>query len=311
MAIDLIGVPFNSDGTTAGVASAPDALRASGLVTGLRDIGLDVIDRGNVALGPTAPDRDPGSGIIAPAALVMMIAAVRDQVAASTADGMFPLVLGGDCPVLIGCLAGVHGNAPPGLLFVDGHEDAWPPRASTTGEAADMELGLLLGRGRDGLPDDLRTITPELDRSRVFAIGPRDAGELRDAEVDSIEGVVDVLRTEGLTSTALDEPVADRIDRLDRAGPWWLHVDLDVLSTESLAAVDYRQPGGLDWPALTRITRRALLSRLLVGWTVTIYNPDLDPGGSGAASIVQYLSAAWAKDGGSRSRSLDAGASSP
>ena len=32
----------------------------------------------------------------------------------------------------------------PGLLFVDGHEDAWPPSASPTGEAADCELGLAL-----------------------------------------------------------------------------------------------------------------------------------------------------------------------
>jgi hypothetical protein len=26
-----------------------------------------------------------------------------------------------------------------------------------------------------------------------------------------------------------------------------------------------------------------------VGWTVTIYNPDLDPDGAAAARIVQYI----------------------
>jgi len=39
---------------------------------------------------------------------------------------------------------------------------------------------------------------------------------------------------------------------------WWLHTDLDVLSTEALAAVDYPQPGGLSWDQLTEVTIAAL-----------------------------------------------------
>ena len=36
--------------------------------------------------------------------------------------------------------------------------------------------------------------------------------------------------------------------------PWWLHVDLDVLATTQLAAVDYQQPGGLSWDQLQTLT---------------------------------------------------------
>lgn len=32
-----------------------------------------------------------------------------------------------------------------GLIFVDGHEDAWDPHRSGTGEAADSEIALALG----------------------------------------------------------------------------------------------------------------------------------------------------------------------
>ena len=72
-----------------------------------------------------------------------MIGQVRDAVAAARGSGRFPLLVGGDCPVILGALSALqadHGR--PGLLFVDGHEDAWPPRLSPTGEAADCELGL-------------------------------------------------------------------------------------------------------------------------------------------------------------------------
>ncbi len=89
---------------------------------------------------------------------------------------------------LIGGLAGcldVDGVVP-GLLFVDGHEDAWPPHASTTGEAADMELGWLLGRGLDGLDEALRSEIPRLATERVAILGPRDRSEILSAGVEPL-----------------------------------------------------------------------------------------------------------------------------
>ena len=291
MTVHLIGVPFDSAGTTAGVALAPSALRHAGVVDALRAEGLEVDDRGDVRFGSTRPDRDPESGIISPDTLTAMIGAVRDVVGASLTEHGLPLVLGGDCAVLLGCLAAL-GSEPIGLLFVDGHEDAWPPHASTTGEAADMELGFLLGRTTNSLPAELRAAIPRLDASRVVAIGARDEAELADAGIPSIDDVVDTVRTDGMTPPELGAAVEERIQRLDRLGRWWLHVDLDVLSTASLAAVGYRQRGGLDWSMLTAITIRALASPRLVGWTVTIYDPGLDPDGTGAVAIVRYLATA-------------------
>ena len=286
MAVQLIGVPFDSAGTSGGVASAPSALRQVGLLDALLTAGVNAADAGDVAPGPTSPDRDPDTGIIAPGALGAMIDAVREAVGACRESGAFPIVLGGDCPVLIGCLAA--GPDPIGLLFVDGHEDAWPPHASTTGEAADMELGFLLGRTTE-LPGSLRALIPRLDPDRVALIGARDQAELQEAGVPSVDGVVEVVRTEGMSATGIELAAEKRIRHLDDLGEWWLHVDLDVLSTASLAAVDYQQPGGLDWSSLSALTRLALSSQNVIGWTVTIYNPDLDPDGTGAAAIVDYV----------------------
>jgi arginase len=70
--------------------------------------------------------------------------------------------------------------------------------------------------------------------------------------------------------------------------PWWFHLDLDVLSTAALPAIDYPQPGGLDWDGLSLLATTAL-QHGPVGWNVTIYNPDLDPDGTHADRIVRFL----------------------
>jgi arginase len=71
--------------------------------------------------------------------------------------------------------------------------------------------------------------------------------------------------------------------------PWWLHTDLDVLATDEFAAVDYPQPGGLTWPQLSQVTSAALAADGCAGWSVCIYNPDLDPHRRGADDIIGYL----------------------
>lgn len=286
--VHVLGVPFNSAGRTDGVARGPAALRRAGLIERLRTTGLDIVDRGDVGLAATAPERDPATLLIAPGPLAAMIRAVRADVAAIVGDDAFPLVLGGDCPILLGCLGGSAVERMPGLLFVDGHEDAWPTASSSTGEAADMELGFALGITLDGLPPDLKREIPRLEARSVVVIGPRDHGELADAGVASVRDRVELVSAASVASDP-EAVFAAAAAHLERDPAWWIHVDLDVLSTASLGAVDYRQAGGIDWDALTRLTRLMLSSPRAIGWDVTIYNPDLDRDGSAAARIVRYL----------------------
>lgn len=285
--VELIGVPFNSDGTSNGVARAPQALRRAGLVEGLMAAGLVVKDRGDLDLATPTTERDAGSRVIAIAALASTTRRVREAVSDVLDSGAFPLVLGGDCSILLGCLAAVAARQPPRLLFVDGHEDAWPPERSTTGEAADMELGWLLGRGTARLPEELRSEIPVLAPEDLIVLGARDTQELARSKVSSIGDIVRVVQPDQIADAS--EVGRWAASTLSALGPWWLHVDLDVLATESLSAVDYPQPGGLGWPALTQITMQALSSPGAIGWTITIYNPDLDPGGQAGDRIVRHV----------------------
>jgi len=287
--IALLGVPTNASGMDDGVAGAPRALRDAHLVARLRSVAA-IDDLGDVLVAAPTPVRGP-DGIIDAPNLAATLARIRAASATAHRKGQRVLVVGGDCPVLIGALAGYADacGALPGLLFVDGHEDAWPPGASTTGEAADMELGLLLGRSLDGVEPSLLAQLPRLEPAGIVVLGPRDRAEIVASGVEPLDAVVDLLDDRAVQA---DPAVVGRraVDRLTRtASDWWLHVDLDVLSTDALPAVDYRQPGGLSWTELTDLTTAALLAGGCVGATVTIYNPDLDPDRRFAPAIVEFI----------------------
>jgi arginase len=292
MRLAVIGVPYNSSGTGGGEALGPAVLREHGLIEALeRD--NDVVDLGDVSfVSPDGPRRDRKTGLIAPRTLLNMIAAVRAAVARAYEDRRVPLVVGGDCPLLLGCLLAARDRLgfPVGLIFIDGHEDAWEPHSSVTGESADIELGLALGvTSLNGLPD-LMSELPLLDPHEVVLLGPRDRAELAAEGQQSVGGRVIVLDDAQLRSAGLENTVGRWLDHLGHSpGRFWLHLDWDVLSSTNMPAVSYPQPGGLHWDEVRQIAIAAFTAEHLVGIDVTIYNPDLDPDRTAARRIVDFL----------------------
>ena len=65
-----------------------------------------------------------------------------------------------------------------------------------------------------------------------------------------------------------------------------------MLAAASLRREDSTQPGGLTWAQLTTLTATALTADGCAGWSVCIYNPDLDPSRDGADAIVSYITQA-------------------
>jgi arginase len=290
MQLAVIGVPYTSSGRTDGEARAPSVVRAAGLLDALA-VESDVVDYGDVPVPSATSDRDPETGIIAPAALAGMIDTVSSSVRRALDEPRLPLVIGGECPLLLGCLEAARAEfGRIGLLFVDGHEDAWTPQQSTTGEAADVELGFVLGLTHaTGMPD-LEARLPLVQLEDTVVLGPRDGMELVEAGVPSLAEAVAFLDDIQLRNGDLDTTARTLAGRLHaRPGHWWFHLDLDVLSTEAMPAVRYPQPGGLDWSDLTVLTAATLQTPGIVGWDITIYNPDLDADGRGAARIVSFV----------------------
>ena len=245
----------------------------------------DIRDYGNVSLPPPTPERDPDIHIIDPLGFVAVMTRVRDAVRAILDDRCFPLVVGGDCPLLLGCLLAARADDGIRLLFVDGHEDGYTPEQSTTGEGADMELAFALGLADATWSPELAAAMPVVTPDDVMILGARDAAVLRSEGVPTLADRIATVDGDRLHSNPSG---VTKKSLSTLAAPWWFHLDLDVLSTEALPAVDYQQPGGLGWDELLLVATTALEGGPL-GWDVTIYNPDLDPDHTHARRIVQFV----------------------
>jgi arginase len=197
--IGLLGVPTNSAGKIDGVVHGPVVLREVGLVDALHR-HAKVHDYGDVTLPDPSPTRDSRSHVIDPGGLDALVARVRDAVAPILDHGHLPLVIGGDCPLVLGCLAASSGRERVGLLFVDGHEDAYLPVQSSTGEAADMELAFALGMADASWSRELSTLLPLVAPADVRILGARDADLLRAEGVASLRDRVALVDGERLAA---------------------------------------------------------------------------------------------------------------
>ncbi len=210
----------------------------------------------------------------------------------------FSLVLGGDCSILAGVMPALKSRGSYGLIFMDAHSDYYTPDQSPTGELADMDLAIVTGHGPE-LLNNMNGLRPYVKEEHVIHLGQRDAIEAETYHVSDIRKTpiqcydLEMIRDQGLRFVS--EKILDRIDGLDLDG-FWIHFDTDVIADNENPAVDYRLPGGLSFEEVKLLLTALLGTKKIVGMTVTIFNPDLDPGGSIAEKITDCLSRAFIAD---------------
>ncbi|WP_405943074.1 arginase family protein [Streptomyces sp. NBC_00207] len=268
-----------------GVQHLPAALLHAGLAD---HPGL--VHAGRVDAPPYDPRRDPGTQVLNPAGIARYSVRLADAVGTVLDDDRFPVVLGGDCTVLLGNLLALRRRGRYGLLFLDGHTDFYQPSAEPTGEAASMELALATGRG-PRLLADLEGRGPLVRDEDVVAFGFRDAAESHAAGMQPLPPGLRAIDLDGVRAAGADGAVREAITHLthDDSAGYWVHLDVDVLDDAVMPAVDYRIPGGLTWPELESVLRTALAGERAVGLDVTIFNPGLDPDGTIAARFTTCL----------------------
>ena len=268
-----------------GVETLPEALLGVGLAE-----RLGARKFGRVDAPPYDDRRDPGTLMLNPRQIADYSVKLADAIGLVLAAGEFPLVLGGDCSILLGNLLALRRRGRYGLLFIDGHADFYQPEANTNGEAASSDLALATGRGPAVLTT-LEGYCPLVRDEDVIAFGFRDAEEAASYGSQPIPRAIralDLIEVHGLGAASAAREALRRLER-DELDGFWIHLDADAFDDAVMPAVDYRLAGGLSFDELAEVLRTAVDSGHTVGLDVTIYNPKLDPTGSAARGLADAL----------------------
>jgi arginase len=295
----ILEAPSNLGLWESGVERLPDALRSAGLPSML---GAD--SAGRVDPLPYDSRRDPETQLLNGNAIRIYSRSLADAIVPLVEQGLFPVVLGGDCSIILGPALALRRLGRYGLLFIDGHTDFYQPEADPHGEVASMELALVSGRGPAVLAD-IDGLCPLVRDDDIVAFGFRDeeaaaregSRNIRDTPIRACSlSQVHSLGVARAASQALARLVWDDLDG------FWIHLDADVLDDAVMPAVDYRMPGGLSLSGLSEMLGAAIRSGRAVGLTVTIFNPELDPDGRiarrFASCIADGLSGVARPEGG-------------
>jgi arginase len=238
---------------------------------------------------------DPGTRVLNARELAAWTPRLADAVGDVIERGEFPVVLGGDCTIVLGSMLALRRKGRYGLLFVDGNADFFQPEAEPKGEGASMDLAFVTGHG-PGLITDLEGLGPIVRPEDAVAFGYRDHEDQREYGSHALPPQLvtfDIHRVR-----ALGAERAARMAVTHLAGPeldgFFVHLDVDVLDDAVMPAVDFRMSGGLSTGELQEVLKVALASEKAVGLEVAIYNPRLDDDGKAGQLLTDVLATALA-----------------
>jgi arginase len=284
----VIGVPTSAGAHHAGQDEAPAALRAAGLIERLRAAGLSITDAGDLPGAVFAVDHEhPRARNLA--AVVAVASEVADAVALHVAAGRRPLVIGGDCTITLGVVAGFRRVHPDvGLAYVDGDADLGDLSSDGSGILDSTGVRHLLGEGEAELAD-LAGERPLLDGSRLAMLGcdPREQTEagrafLAERHVSFAEGPELVADPAGTARRALSVLAAS-------SGPVVVHFDVDVVDSGDLPLGNFPHYGArVLLEHVTTALRVLLADPACGGLILTEVNPSYD---ADRTQVDRYLTA--------------------
>jgi arginase len=287
----LIGVPSSAGAHAPGVERGPAWLRAAGLAGALATAGVAAFDAGDLPVSLFATGAAPSGARNLPAVLDV-VSGVADAVAAARADGDVAVLLGGDCTLVLGAVAGLRrqerASGEVGVFYLDGDADLDTPQEGW-GVLDSCGVAHLLGDGDPQLAA-VRPDGPLLDAGSLVLFGfhpaQLSAGQWRRFAGHGLYGVPVTAMPPGTAGRRAGQAVA----RLHDKRALLCHLDVDVIDYAQFPLADCpRYHGGLSPSDAFDAVRAATAHPGLACLTLTEVNPDHDPAGE----LTQELVSRW------------------
>ena len=278
----LVGVPLYTLASYRGMGEAPTSLRKAGLGRVLDG----ATDLGNIELPPLKEDATEGK-VKNLSNFKEATSRIYNATKSVQAEQVF--VLGGECSVAVGALAGLSEvfSGKPGMLWMDAHGDFNTPETSPSGYVGGMCLAMACGRS-PGLGLAMGGSGYSLGEERLVLVGSR---ALDPPEVAALSESPAKLYTSRQVKKAGVADVAEEAARhLDNRSDWIVcHLDVDVTDPELIPSVNYPTPGGLTLEEATLIVRTLLKTEKMKVLELAAYNAAKDRRGTSARKIVDLI----------------------
>jgi len=284
----ILEAPSTLGLATDGVERLPEQLLGLGLAERIRARRAV-----RLAVPPKDPVPDSATGVLNAGAIAAWSPRLADAVEAVLDAREFPVVLGGDCTIILGSMLAFRRRGRYGLFFIDGNADFFQPEAEPNGEGASMDLALVTGHG-PSLLTGIEGRAPLVRPEDALAFAYRDHKDQEEYGSQPLPKALMAIDLPAVRAMGIEAAARQAVDHLTREelDGFFIHLDADCLDDAIMPAVDFRVPGGLSWDELGTALRVALASGKAVGLEVTIYNPRLDEDGSAGRGLADVLAAA-------------------
>jgi arginase len=291
MKATIVGAALDLGAGRRGVDMGPSAIRYAGLEDRLAALGIDCVDRGNVAteVAEAAAHHDPRARFLPE--ILATCGRIADIVGEGVDDGSIPIVLGGDHSIALGTLAGMASRRGAGaVLWFDAHCDLNTPETTPSGNVHGMPLAAALGYGGKSF-DNASLTLPAVQPSRVAIIGARvtDPGER--ALIGELGLGVHTMSK--VDRRGIEAVVSDALERA--AGAPFVHISLDMdgLDPDVAPGVGTPVPGGLTYREAHLAMELIAESGLLGSLEIVEVNPILDRQNATATLAVELAASAF------------------
>lgn len=233
MKVQIIQVPYDSGHRSLRMGAGPEHFVENDVEATLRSCGYDV----NVDCIET--DSTFRAEIKTAFELYRLLAA---RVRSAYDNGIFPLVVSGNCGSSIGTVAGIDSDQL-GIIWFDSHGDFNTPETTESGFLDGMGLATVAGLCWKKMAASIPNFRPVSGRN-ILHVGGRDFYRDEKALFEQSGGTI--VGAEAIRRSSMPEALAPALEILrSRVSKIYLHFDLDVLDPEVAPANEFAAPDGL------------------------------------------------------------------